>query len=83
MREMFRIKGESVASLTSSSCRGCDGISFSSSFSQSGSDSDRILSSLLQTCQYVHCPTNTRYGVRVSETVCVVSVGVGDGVASS
>ena len=79
---MFRIN-ISVVSLTSCPCGACDGIIYSSSSSQRGSDSDRILSSLLQTCQYVHCPTNTRYGARVSETVCVVSVGVGNVVASS
>ena len=68
--------------LTSSLCGGCYGIIFRSSSSERDSDGDRILSSLLSTSKYVHSPTN-KYGIRVSETVSVVSVRVGDGVAIS
>ena len=72
---------EKQRTLTSSHCSGCDGVFCDPSSSESGSDSDGVLCSLLQTSQCVHCLTtsNIRDGVRVSETVSV-SGGVGDGV---
>ena len=65
--------------LTSSHCGGYNGVLLTPSSSDSGSDSDGVLSSLLQTIQSVHCLTtsNGRGGVRASETV---SGRIGDGV---
>ena len=70
--------------LTSSHCGFSDGILLSPStifFSDSGSDSDEVLSSLLQTRQCVHCLTtrNGRDGVRARDTISI-SGRVGDGV---
>ena len=66
--------------LTCSHCGGCDGILLTPSSSDSGSDSDGVLSSHLQTSQCVHCqsPINSG-GIRVSETA-GASIGVRDGV---
>ena len=64
--------------LTCSHCGGCDGILLTPSSSDSGSDSDGVLSSHLQTSQCVHCQSPlSRDGIRVSETVSV-SGRVGD-----
>ena len=48
--------------LTSSHCGSCDGVFFtpSSSSSDIGSDSDGVLSSLLQTSQCVHSLTSSK-----------------------
>ena len=70
---------ERQESLTSSHCGFCDGILISPSSGESGSDSDGVLSSLLQIGQCVHCLTasNGRDGVRARDTF---SRRVGDGV---
>ena len=68
--------------LTSSHCGGYNSVFLTPSSSDSGSDSDGVLSSLLQTRQCVHCLTTSNvrdHGVRASETVSV-SGRVGDGV---
>ena len=48
-------QGPDTGRLTSSGCVGCDIVLFSPSSSESGSDSDGVLSSFLQTSQCVHC----------------------------
>ena len=75
-----RFRGDREIALTSSCCVGCDGVFLTPSSSESGSDSDGVHSSLLQTSQCVHCQGSiNRGGVRVSETVSG-SGRVGDGV---
>ena len=71
---------ERQESLTSSHCGFCDCLSLTPSSSESGSDSDGVLSSLLQTSQCVHCLTTSNvrdHSVRVSDTISV-SGRVGD-----
>ena len=70
--------------LTRSFCCSMNRIMPCPSSSESGSDSDGVLSSLLQTGQCVCCPTtsNARDGARASETV-NVSCRVGYCVDSS
>ena len=67
-------------SFTSSHCCYFHRSLFTPSSSENCSDSDGVLSSLLQTSQCVHCQSPiSRDGVRASETVSV-SGRVGDGV---
>ena len=77
------MKGVNVTILlTIWECGGCEAVFCSLSITQYCSDSDGVLSGLLQTSQVVHCLTTTNVTdvIRVSETLSVVSVGVGDGV---
>ena len=81
--ETFRMREEALKGrLTSSSCCGCDSILFSPSSSQSDNEHDRIFSSLPQASECIWCTTSSYITSGVSETASV-SVGVGDGVASS
>ena len=63
-------------------CGGYEAVLCSLPITQYCSHSDGVLSGLLQTSQVVHCLTTTNVTdvIRVSETLSVVSVGVGDGV---
>ena len=69
----------SVLVLTIWECGGCKAVFYSLPITQCCSHSDGVLSGLLQTSQVVHCLISTEV-FRVSETLSVVSVGVGDGV---
>ena len=82
--ELRREKLGSMRLLTSSHCGGCEVVFSCLAITQYCSHSDGVLSGLLQLSQCVHCLTSsiTRNGIRGSETLSVVSVGVGDGVAS-
>ena len=68
--------------LTIWECGGFEAVFYSLPITQYCSHSDGVLSGLLQTSQVVHCLTSTNVTdvIRVSETLSVVSVGVGDGV---
>ena len=59
--------------LTNSQGCGSRALFLSSSSSQIRSDSDRILSSLLQTCQCIHCLSDTGYSVGGGKTTSVRS----------
>ena len=73
---------ERQESLTSSHGGFCDCVFFTPSSSESASDSDGVLSSLLQTRQCVHSLTSSNardHGARVRDTISI-SGRVGDGV---
>ena len=67
---------------TNGHCSGIEAVISSLSIIQCYSDSDRVVTTLLQASQNVYCRTRTNISYAIVYVKWTVSVGVGDGVVS-